>query len=1383
MNTSPARHASSWELIEQCSDLLPVLLLPVRIEARFVFEGADAELWLRVLPDDIALTSNASQSTSGVMPDCFVALGYVDGVEVFRAEGRPIPDPLVCAAEPVDWQRDFEAAVALGMAMRIRLPAAAHDGLDRVLVLGVRTSSDAAESVSRLEALLDAHRNSAAGLGLVPIGAPTKDGAAGAASPSNGCFEVSDDWRSKSDGQWLAEALGIAPAVLAGVEHADGRDQADARAMNRALFPATIGYFSEEMMAPLFGPTSRAFLRELMTHYVLGRGSVPSLRVGDQPYGVLPTTAWSRWRGGDAISPELRERVPQLAARIDRLPGLREAPHGYMATLCARLSAMRADWATMAEQVSHVGAPGDASAHVLDALGLHASSQEFHQRFVVGFHYIWNLLDSRRLTDAAVDLDEFLGSWRGDTLRELGLDAAAPPEIMWKVLFEQATLLDGPLIDERPPSETEPLLPISANDENYIAWLADHGLDTIRSEDFGIRDDQVMTPPRSLLYLLLRHAALLAWWDGAMQLQHGHGQIMPAARREHQLLYIDVSAAEQAARSKYAYLYERNHAITHAGDELTVAEHMENLLWDRTRLEHTPQLRELAELRADLSYLASRPTAKLERAFTEHLDVCSYRLDAWRAGLVSHRLQQLRTLTSEPRGVYLGAYGWLEPLRPQHRTGPRTGPVSAGFVHAPSLAHARTAALLHDAATDAGSMNLSSARVRAAVRVLDGVREGQSLGELLGHQFERNLHDRHGLDRIDAIIHALRRAFPQSADDVEAREVMDGLALLEHARASGASLWPFEHARLAGLEPPPTAAQQAAIEVELANLHDTLDAVADLALAECVHQSLLGNDDRAEAMMQAIEAGELPPRPEIVDTPRSGMQLNHRVALLLRADLDALAPAANPYGELFPMTARARFEPALNLWLAARLPPPSRVAVVVRWRSSRAVVSFAQLRVQAIDLIMIDAAQLELRIIAVIRELHGLADDVPVKIDHGSREGLDSAQISAFELAPLIDALRRLIAGARALTADDLRLRPANEASGELAAHGELERRVRVLVAEFSALRGALDEALVELAGEPTPAAAFERVRVLLRLLAEFGFDNAFPRSQSGIDALACARLLSQGRSLAAQLDAAHEACRHALAGDGGVQGLIDAARALLGREFVVLPSFSLGVGDIELQRGLAESTSLLADEPEPLAIDEWLHSIARVRRPMQALEQAVLMTDNFATGEIELDVMQLPWRANDRWLGNRVPDGYARDGDRLLLTLGRDAPFEPGVARAGLLIDEWTELVPDRDQQTGLAFQFNRPTSRPANALLLAVSPQLTGAWAWDDLVATLHETLDDARGRLVEPAHIDASKYAQLLPAIMLAATRHGITISTNLMNNLEHAGVTGPPSRLDS
>src|SRR5438552_9123020 len=54
----------------------------------------------------------------------------------------------------------------------------------------------------------------------------------------------------KRDGQWLAEALGIDAAVLQKVRNSDGRDQADARAMNIALWPATLGYWMETMMGP-----------------------------------------------------------------------------------------------------------------------------------------------------------------------------------------------------------------------------------------------------------------------------------------------------------------------------------------------------------------------------------------------------------------------------------------------------------------------------------------------------------------------------------------------------------------------------------------------------------------------------------------------------------------------------------------------------------------------------------------------------------------------------------------------------------------------------------------------------------------------------------------------------------------------------------------------------------------------------------------------------------------------------------------------------------------------------------------------------------------------------------------------------------------------------
>src|SRR4030095_2598174 len=66
----------------------------------------------------------------------------------------------------------------------------------------------------------------------------------------------------------------------------------------------------------------------------------------------------------------------------------------------------------------------------------------------------------------------------------------------------------------------------------------------------------------------------------------------------------------------------------------------------------------------------------------------------------------------------------------------------------PSLNHAVTAAILragyqtHRAAGDgAMAIDLSSTRVRLALWLLDGVRQGQPLGALLGYRFERGLQE------------------------------------------------------------------------------------------------------------------------------------------------------------------------------------------------------------------------------------------------------------------------------------------------------------------------------------------------------------------------------------------------------------------------------------------------------------------------------------------------------------------------------------------------------------------------------------------------------------------------------------------------------------------
>jgi hypothetical protein len=106
---------------------------------------------------------------------------------------------------------------------------------------------------------------------------------------------------------------------------------------------------------------------------------------------------------------------------------------------------------------------------------------------------------------------------------------------------------------------------------------------------------------------------------------------------------------------------------------------------------------------------------------------------------------------------------------------------------------------------------------------------------------------------------------------------------------------------------------------------------------------------------------------------------------------------------------------------------------------------------------------------------------------------------------------------------------------------------------------------------------------------------------------------------------------------------------------------------------------------------------------------------------------------------------------------------------QCGILIDEWTELVPDKQETTGIAFHYDQPNAMPPQALLLAVTPEIKGNWTWQDLMDILNDTLDRAKTRAVEPDQIDNSAYAQFLPALLTAFSSSPVTISTYWAQNI--------------
>ncbi|MGC4067074.1 MAG: hypothetical protein QM784_21035, partial [Polyangiaceae bacterium] len=254
--------------------------------------------WLEWAPEPE--TKQSAWSTAPkftLLPERFVFLGYSGSATPLVALGGMVPANLFAGPDPtappeeqmkhdaqghlsvpeeLRWLTEFERAIEVGMGFRIQLSAEqASRGFDRVIVVGLRLASEADRGRTELEELLEHHAFSRDGLSLVPQGTPTNN--TEAANSGHGREEDSDEsfdalrsplytpttnWLEKRDGQWLAEFLGLDPSYFAHTRNADTTDQAGGRAMNRALFPGTLGYWMQTMMSPVFSAQTRERVRQ-----------------------------------------------------------------------------------------------------------------------------------------------------------------------------------------------------------------------------------------------------------------------------------------------------------------------------------------------------------------------------------------------------------------------------------------------------------------------------------------------------------------------------------------------------------------------------------------------------------------------------------------------------------------------------------------------------------------------------------------------------------------------------------------------------------------------------------------------------------------------------------------------------------------------------------------------------------------------------------------------------------------------------------------------------------------------------------------------------------------------------------------------------------------
>jgi hypothetical protein len=844
---------------------LPIVLLPVRIETRFMIEAGNAELWVRIYPDEIHVDThepgltddearwgrhfweqtwragtgadpgsverrhriweqlaqrfdaeratwivealaptNPGDRPSGtvaddapipsppihpvpgsragpwtrapvarLLPERFVVLGHRAGVRVMLRAGRAVPpdlnvgpDPLAppSAVTPHDtltvdagmrWLVDFKVAEEIGMA--IRVPLTVDDrtlGFDVLLVAGLRTAPAPGDEAVAIEGLITAHRYTE-GCAVTAVGTATNNSDLGSSGHSVRRLDPAatypldvPDVAADSAAAQLAAGLGIDPHSVAPLVGAGTRQDVEAAAMQTLLWPATGGYFLDQLFSVLpEAPSARAHALA----NVRAEGPLPPLRVGRQPYGILPVSSLDHWPLLPPNSDPLDFPRPNVV--IPLLKGLRDR------------------WRSVTPQVPRIDRRADGSAAteatILAVMRGAPTSAGYDMRLVFddALFGVPGLHSQIQLPPQAM---QRTASTQG-VLRGLGVLGDA------RLLHTVAAATSAHVRSDAMVAPAD----APQGDAELLAWLRDSAPEVI------VAEQGLAAPPGHLLYLIARHAVLLTYASVATQIQQAGGDTEPATEPA----IVDVT--EPATVTLGRRIARPLPGLSKPLHALTATDH--------------PAAAALDDMRAALDRLAALGPERLSMLLAGTLDVFAYRLDAWLTSLATRRLTELRA--AAPSGSVVGAFGWLEDVRPRaplpaapalpDEPGPLVvDPLSAGFVHAPSLPQAATAAVLRAGYVAVGpagadgtasspfAVDLSSQRVRLADWLLEGVRQGQELGALLGQRFERGLHDR-GLDRYIA---PFRRIAPFGEIAVAEAEAADAAADLARLRAGNPDL-------------------------------------------------------------------------------------------------------------------------------------------------------------------------------------------------------------------------------------------------------------------------------------------------------------------------------------------------------------------------------------------------------------------------------------------------------------------------------------------------------------------------------------------------------------------------------------------------------------------
>jgi hypothetical protein len=646
-----------------------------------------------------------------------------------------------------------------------------------------------------------------------------------------------------------------------------------------------------------------------------------------------------------------------------------------------------------------------------------------------------------------------------------------------------------------------------------------------------------------------------------------------------------------------------------------------------------------------------------------------------------------------------------------------------------------------------------------------------------------------------------------AVEAVAAQNVVDGLALLLKKRDG--LLLDFVK----------TPVEKTALAEVLEELDDALDSVSDLVVAESVYQAVLGNPMRAGGGLTAIASGEAPPpEAEVARSARSGVGVTNRLLAAFNSPLNTNDQVLRKWAE----QPRGQAEPRLNAWAAHLFGDPEKI---IFWATflgpdGRPVDPpiVPKHNLKALGLCPLDLlyaqplgeraqrSELEQRLLYRLPLPRNLPDGAVPELafdDPGHpQSALQPGETTLLAMMEVARAARDVISNARALAPGDLSwpvraqdIIETGEIEGRLTrAHSQLSQALEALKALFpldaathlpilSTLTGQtvhdggatslLDLKLpidwrqaAQALGIPS-AGRLENIRAAILALAAFGLDGTVPVSKTGSAPKDGEALFLQARLTAAQAQIRLDASGNA------ALSIVERIEALFGGGFRALSVFRPGV---ELKNAIDQRARI--GDAGPDAVLRWLQQIAQVRPAAARLETLLMYAAAAEPAAMDqMQAAQLPvptGMQNDTWVA--LPQ-HPFPGGRMSMVICEPLGLDLNEPVAGLMLDEWVEVIPNEEETTAVTFHYDAPGARPPQSILLAVPAQEGQQWTLDALEKTLLETLELAKLRTVDLHSLP--EMGHFLPAVFLAFNHgdpdpagnrehdpNGDTISTNFV-----------------